>query len=198
MTILDHIRSATRQHHQQIEAELDLMRPDLTLTGYIRYLRRSFGFYVPWEAGMAAALPAGVGARLALWPRAAALASDLRHLQQEPETLSLACAADLPSLASLPQAMGSLYVVEGSALGGQLIAKHVKATLRLGEEACQFLTAYGKQTALHWRAFCRWLEESSTPDQADIIARSACDTFDAMRVWLRGEPSGVQSTTPRT
>ncbi len=86
-------------------------------------------------------------------------------------------------------AFGALYVLEGSTLGGQVIAKHIGRQLGLtAERGCRYYAAHGRETGAMWKAFRLRLAEEATRDEADAIVISATATFDAMRHWLCGIP----------
>ena len=50
------LRSATAIQHRDIEKDLDLLRPSFTRNQYIGLLKRFYGFHLPWELKVSAAL----------------------------------------------------------------------------------------------------------------------------------------------
>lgn len=87
---------------------------------------------------------------------------------------------ELPSNAA---AFGSMYVLEGSALGGQVIAKSAATTLGLGpDNGCAYFHGFHVDTAGRWKEF-RALLESEVGNEPRA-RRQACDaarqTFDAL------------------
>lgn len=92
----------------------------------------------------------------------------------------------LPEIDSRLKALGALYVMEGSTLGGLYISKMIAN--QLGEQvstALSFFDGYGEQTAAMWDAFKSHLDaEVSEPrDQAEVI-QSANETFLHFRTWI--------------
>lgn len=77
------------------------------------------------------------------------------------------------------EAMGMLYVAEGSTLGGQVIRRSVTDMAGLG-----FLDPYGAETGVRWRGFLAVLEDlARTPDQraaAIVGARRAFACAEAL------------------
>lgn len=62
-------------------------------------------------------------------------------------------------LRTVPEALGCLYVVEGSALGGQHIARIVGRDLGLNEaNGARYFFGYGKETDVTWAAFVARLD----------------------------------------
>lgn len=75
------------------------------------------------------------------------LKSDLQELKALPNEKINA----IPEIPNSLQALGVLYVVEGSSLGGQIIAKNFVTRLGLNENQTQFFKGYGPQTGVMWQ-----------------------------------------------
>lgn len=110
-----------------------------------------------------------------------------------------AARATLPHLDSLERALGCLYVLEGSTLGGQIIARNVKTVFGLGNgqhhEVSAFFSSDGSQTAARWRKFLgHFVEfaESASEFQRDAIVAGALDTFSAFESWLKSDTLRMQ------
>lgn len=57
-------------------------------------------------------------------------------------------------------ALGILYVVEGSTLGGRFILKNVSKVLQLsGEDGVSYFNGYGEKTGSFWKYFLAFLSE---------------------------------------
>jgi heme oxygenase (biliverdin-IX-beta and delta-forming) len=93
-----------------------------------------------------------------------------------------------PSIGTKARALGAMYVLEGSTLGGKTILKtlsrHGVSTDRL-----HFLDPYGKDTGALWRAFVHVLERETKSDQAgrNECVSGAIDAFTFAAVCLREE-----------
>jgi heme oxygenase (biliverdin-IX-beta and delta-forming) len=95
----------------------------------------------------------------------------------------------LMSLPAPEAVLGSMYVVEGSTLGGTIIAHEVERRLGLNAETgCAYFRSYGRETAAMWKSFGAVLLEASSPEADDIIVASAQKTFDVMHHWLCEAP----------
>jgi heme oxygenase len=77
-------------------------------------------------------------------------------------------------------AWGALYVVEGSALGGQLIARQLSERLGItAERGGAFFAGWGERTGSRWREFRELLDIEVAGSQAQTQACiGAVDTFD--------------------
>ncbi len=111
----------------------------------------------------------------------AAITNDLTALNTENYHLPEITA--FPKITTQDMFLGMIYVVEGSNLGGQLIAKNVNKVLGLTPQTgLSFFTAAGKKTAQNWKNFQRILEENC--EDADICASAALQTFEALEKYL--------------
>jgi len=75
------------------------------------------------------------------------------------------------------QAIGALYVMEGSTLGGQAISKMIAKQLS-SDTGMRFFNGYGLQTATMWESFKNTIDKKNF-EQADekIIIDAANETF---------------------
>jgi heme oxygenase len=179
--ILDRLRAATADCHQRLEASLNLLRPSFSRTEYVHLLSAFYGFYSPWEAEA--------------WPLLRQTSTMLDERRKTPllkEDLGFfgidaaqveRCEA-LPRLQSAAAALGSLYVMEGATLGGQILFRHFAATLDLDRQGLTFFYGYGPNTAGMWRRFREEVAAFATPANQSAIAESAIATFESMRQWL--------------
>jgi heme oxygenase len=183
--ILDDLRAGTADAHARLEQRLDLLDPDLTEERYRALLERLYGFHAPLERRLAALpLPADLAAPTAR-PRSDLLARDLAVLAPDTAPAALPRAAE-PTPADAAAALGCLYVLEGAALGGSVIAAHVRRVLRLTPETgLAFFTGDGRGTGSRWRRFRRSLElHPSAGGRPAAVVEGARATFAALEAWL--------------
>ena len=189
--LLTRLRQETADLHAAVERRLDVMDRRLSAERYVATLGTFYGFHAPWEAGVrAAAGPTGLNLPAVLelmadrW-RAPSLTADLNHFGIDPVEIELC--PDLPPLDAPGRLLGSLYVMEGSTLGGQVVARHLERTLGLADGAgYAYFRGYGDQAGPRWRRFAARLVEladaAGTPE-ADVIA-GARNTFRALDEWF--------------
>lgn len=179
-TILARLRAETRPYHDALEGNefnqaLAAGTPSEAATR--RFLGKMHGFLVPYEAALRAhAAALGPAWEVAERQRSPLILEDLRV----PASQLPPCPA-MPPLASLPQLLGAMYVIEGSTLGGQVLARQLaKAGLDLG----RYFTGYGALTGPRWKAFCQLLGAAATPATEADIVQSASLTFQHLTAWL--------------
>ena len=181
-SILAQLKARTAHQHQQTEDGVDLMRDDFSLEDYRKLLVRFYTFYKSYEAKMLAAqtknpIEFDYQERLNT-PR---LVADLKNLgMSESEISDIEAFDDLPPLDSKEKIFGSLYVIEGSTLGGQYISRHLKEKFALDEtNGIAFFSGYGKDTGKMWNAFRAAITEfAETSANHEEIIKSANATFE--------------------
>jgi heme oxygenase len=182
------LRAATGPAHQALEDSLDWRVRVATLPGYRALLGRLYGFHAAWEPAIGAEL----GDEPFFGPRRrlAHLAADLGHLGLEPVALEALpvpglTARDGPDLRGSAAAMGALYVLEGSTLGGKVIGRHIAGLHGFSGAGLAYYRAHGAAAGSMWAALRARLESFGDDVAAEAaLTAAAVTTFAAMRVWL--------------
>ena len=127
------LRRSTAEDHAAVEGAIPLMGTDLVLGQYVSVLRRMYGMVSAWERLCERDGPRWMQPMLKERQRRALLEEDLRVLGSElpGSELPNGGAPRLPEFASDAEFLGAMYVMEGSRLGGLMIAKHVEGVLGL-------------------------------------------------------------------
>lgn len=188
--ILERLRSETRQAHERLESKLDLMRPDLGMARYGELLGRFWGFWRVWEPAVETAFgdPGFTRERRRLH----LLERDLEAVGLGGALGTLPLCPELPRLQGAEDALGSMYVLEGSTLGGRHISRHLGRTLGLGPgNGAGYFDGYGERTGSMWRAFGARLESASTPGTQGRTVHAAIETFEILERWLC-EPAAAE------
>ena len=190
--ILQLLRSGTAALHERVERTVDIPGHLGSLSNYTVMLARFHGFYAPLED-----LLAGVGdyesvlIDIAARRKAHLIRDDLRTLGYTPEAVAVLPACPiLPTVARLAEALGCLYVLEGSTLGGQFIRREVAARLGLTpDRGCAFFAGYGERTGAMWKAFGAAVtaHADAHPEDRDVIVAAAVETFTRLDEWFTGE-----------
>jgi heme oxygenase (biliverdin-IX-beta and delta-forming) len=78
-----------------------------------------------------------------------------------------------------------MYVMEGSTLGGQLIAKQLQKTLHLSAgKGDAYFRGHGDQTGPMWREFCEMLKVRVTDEETESAVLSAKAMFATYGSWM--------------
>ena len=181
------LRVATRADHKAVEDSLPLMRPDLTRNGYITVLLRLHGIVAAWEEIANESFSGPLKELARERQRLSLLKRDLMFFQATPDESLKPCLSGFHNSAEL---LGAMYVMEGSRLGGQLIAKHVEEILELDHgSGSSFFRGYGKSTREHWTEFINVLQVHVDDSGTEAVVAGAKKMFREFGDWMRGTPS---------
>lgn len=188
VTILNRLREETRDLHILVERDLDWKQRVATLAAYRGLLARWYGFHATFEPATMAFADAAAKDFFAPRRKLHLLQRDLAHLGLAPEEVDALPVCRPPlSLTTWAEVLGAMYVLEGSTLGGQVIARHVERTLGLDgrEGGCAYYASYGRdEVGPMWRAFQAEVAAQSSPATDDLVVRAAQLTFERLRDWL--------------
>ena len=179
-SVLDGVRRATRQAHARLEDRLDAVgqladpkrRPGL--------IGRYAALYLPADAALSPHLGDVEGLAFASRSRARFLAAFAGTAPLPP----------FPRPRSRAEALGLLYVLEGSSLGGRMVLRAL-ADRGVEEPALAFLDPYGAATGALWRGFLTVLERDAgtQPGDSEAAADGALRGFAHAESLLCGGPA---------
>lgn len=181
----DALRAATDAAHQRLHRLPDfaaLAAGRIALAQYAALLQRTLGFHAALEERLDR-MPglAAYGIHLAERRRTPLLRDDLRWLGLSAEVPR----APLPPLRDTAEAMGALYVAEGSTLGGRHLARALDGLLPPGEDGRRFLLGHGARHGAMWRDVCAAIERcGTTPVARAAMVAGAVATFAAFEAWF--------------
>ncbi len=91
----------------------------------------------------------------------------------------------MPDVQSREGVLGSLYVVEGAALGGKIVAEKLRYLFKNDDRAGrQFFRGRPQPDALPWSTFCEVLQLHAVTADFDKVKEAALQTFGALFFWL--------------
>ena len=180
------VRETARSAHEVLETRLNAILENISLSGYETLLSRFFGFYQPMEARLTVlAGQPDFPPEFKFRSKAPLLAGDLLALGRSESFLrTVPLCERLPELSTTAQALGAIYVFEGAALGGQVIAPRLRSRLGImPQNGGAFFYGDGPRVAVRWKAFREVL--AGTPaESAGPTAQAALQTFEAFNRWL--------------
>ncbi len=184
--VLTELRTATAVEHEQVETTLGLMDDRLGRDRLVAVLTRLHAFWTAAEAGLDAwARRHPADAETVAWARrrrARLFADDLHALGAEPD---VSARPELPAVEDTDQALGRLYVLEGSTLGGTFISRHLATLPTLGPGVrLGAFSPYGAETGAMWHAFRRVTRDRvAAGGDAGRVVGAARATFSALAAW---------------
>jgi heme oxygenase len=184
--VLAELRSATAPEHERVEETLGLLDPALTRDRLVAVLTLLHGFWLAAEEGLDVWAQREPDAADSLaWARrrrAALFATDL-------ETLGGPAGAparpELPRVEDTDAALGRMYVLEGSTLGGTFIDRHLATLPDLsGGVRLHAFSPYGTETGAMWHAFRRAVRDHvAGPGDPARVVGAARGTFTVLADW---------------
>lgn len=188
--VMSQLRSATADSHRSVERKTPFFAPKFDLPVYVRWLRDMLGFYTSLERALLGS-PLLESRAWAYTPRTPLLHHDLNCLGVEWVTGHTRLAA-MPDLSHPLQTAGAMYVIEGSSLGGQVLAARLVKSLGIRHgDGASFFQPNGPHPQEHWARFQALLGRLATDTDAEqALVRGAVEMFNAFDAWLdeRGWP----------
>ena len=157
---LDRLRAATRDAHERLDRRMEAVERLADPVRREELLGRYAAFHLPADAALAPHLDDVADLDFAERSRASLLAgADEDH-------------PSFPRPGSRGEALGMLYVLEGSTLGGRFILREL--TRRgIDDPRLAFLDPYGSETGRRWRGFLEVLERETADDPGSVDAAEA-------------------------
>jgi heme oxygenase len=177
--VLGHLRLATAQHHQQLEDDLNVVERLSSPADRRAIVLRYYQMHAAADAALGVWLGDMADLDYTSRRRTPLLLADLQSLGLIAPPLRQSGAL---IVASQTEALGVLYVLEGSTLGGRVIRKALAAR---GQDhaGLGFLDPYGDQTGDRWKSFISVLEREG-PADLDGVARGGLAGFAHARACL--------------
>lgn len=185
--LLEELKAQTRVQHDQIERTplmARLFAPGYGAAQHRALLLAKLGYYRPLETALRPFAPVipQFPARL----KAAALEQDCREMGIEQCALdALPQCSAVPTIDSDAHALGVMYVLEGSTLGGLVILRQLRSALPEHLKH-HFYGGYGQNTMAFWSLFRTALMQfaQAQPAQWNQVIASAQTTFSTLDQWL--------------
>jgi heme oxygenase len=180
---IEKLRQETEADHHNVEGAVPLMHHGLNVAEYVQCLQRMYGVVAAWEERAAESGPEWLQPLLLARRRRLLLKLDLAWfgIAEKDDRRPM-----LPEMNNLPSLLGTMYVMEGSTLGGQLIARHVAVALDLSEgQGNSYFRGHGSQTGPMWKEFCEMLKLRIPDEQTDAVVVSAKAMFSTFGMWMQ-------------
>ncbi|MFB4392856.1 biliverdin-producing heme oxygenase [Pseudomonas sp. LS_1] len=184
------LRAGTQSSHKALEQRLPFFDARFDLHGYRALMQAYYGFHAPLETLL-------VGHQESARNKTPALTRDLQALGLSAAQIdALPLCSALPVVADEACALGVMYVLEGSTLGGQVLKRAMAERLGLdANNGGAFLDVYAGATGANWRRFLERLGTAPASSQ-DAAVQAAIATFERFEQWL--DDRGVLLEPSRT
>jgi heme oxygenase (biliverdin-IX-beta and delta-forming) len=183
------IAQAVKQNTAALHAEVEaILVPKLnkirSIEDYSAVLRLFYGYFHPLEQRILQYITPAVLPDIAERRTSHLIINDLAVLNARQEFL---ICSSLPQINNADQAFGALYVLEGSTLGGKVIAKMLakNTSVAIPAEAMQFFNGYREETGRMWASFVNVLNQQKNEPE---ISAAANETFFYLKDWMQSLP----------
>ncbi len=186
-TVAQTLKHRTEKNHLALEELLlPVLRAIHTCDDYVSLLKAFYGYFKPVEEAIFRHVNERVLPDIQDRRKADYLLKDLSFLHQQSQHLPLA--TEIPVMGNVYQAMGALYVLEGSTLGGRSITRMLlkNPQVNLQTDQVQFFNGYGEATGKMWTSFVQVLNQLSTNTvDVEAMVAAADQTFLLFKNWLQ-------------
>jgi heme oxygenase len=168
------------------------MGEGLTVAEYVDCLKRLHGVVSAWEEYSAENVPGWLMESVKVRSRRSMLEEDLAWFGVTEHDANRPM---LPAMRGDGGFAGAMYVMEGSRLGGQFIARHLVRVLDLKDgRGDAYFRGYGDRTGAMWREFCHLLREDIAEEETENAIEAAKGMFGVFGAWMS---SGTQRTNEK-
>lgn len=180
--LTDALKTATQENHQKLEGKLvRQMKSMHAVDDYIQLLKNFYTFFSPLEAQITKYIDHTILPDIAQRRKTQLLHHDLTMLGGSNEKDH----QQILTVNNSAEAIGTLYVMEGSTLGGPFIAQLIKKQLPDAPAAFTFFEGYGTATQEMWQRFRNMVNELDlTPEAQQEAINKANETFEKMYDWF--------------
>lgn len=168
------LRDATQVDHTRLEGRIDILRRATTLQGRRRLVEAFAGLHADAEVALAPWLGGLAGLDFEARRRSGRLSEDLRAVGGAPPP------SRPIAVRGVAEALGLMYVLEGSTLGGRVIRRQLAAN---GQDmtGLSFLDPYGEAVGARWRGFLAVLDGRPAQDARAMAAGAVAGFREAER-----------------
>lgn len=176
------LREATRGIHGRIDHHpvlAPLVRSDLSRSDYERIVRCLAATLLQLDPPLRAAVSSHFGPdAFQPSPRLDWLHADLRALGTQVTDPVLAIGRPLHQPASAAETIGMLYAMEGSTLGGRVVARQLHRHLGLtADNGAAYFAGHGDATEARWQSLWNFANAACPNNQVEAAARGAVAIF---------------------
>ncbi|MFD1631174.1 biliverdin-producing heme oxygenase [Pseudopedobacter beijingensis] len=167
------IKEATKQPHQELEkVVVQKLKAIQSEADYIDFLNGFYAYFSSLEKAFQPFITPEVLPDYSTRRTSAYLKKDIEELGGNTDNLS----AIVPTITNTQQAIGALYVMEGSIMGGSAIVKMLeKAGITKG---VSFFSGYGAETGQKWGMFVGIMNKTAQTEEEQAQAiETAGQTF---------------------
>ena len=176
----EQLKESTHPSHQALEKKMvSMIRKIRSRHDYVKFLKLMYGYFSALEKRVQEYVSElEIGKRR----KAERLLEDISYFEA---TASPDLCKELPPITSHAEALGAMYVMEGSTMGGETIAHMIERQAGInGPSGFSFFNGYGEDTGRMWEEFKTLLNRPLDElEKLDLIL-TANRTFITFYKWI--------------
>jgi heme oxygenase len=178
--INEQLKESTHPSHQALEKKMvSMIRKIKSRQDYVRFLKLMYGYYSALERRVQEYVS---DLEIDKRRKAERLLEDISYF--EASTDQDLC-KELPPITSHAEALGAMYVMEGSTMGGKIIARMIEGQAGLnGPSGFSFFNGYGEDTGRMWEEFKVFLNKPFDEMEKLNLILTANRTFITFYNWI--------------
>lgn len=178
--INEQLKESTQPSHQALEKKMvSMIKTIRTRQDYVNFLKLMYGYYSALERRVQDYVSdMEIGKRR----KAERLLEDISYFEASgtPDICH-----DLPPISSHAEALGAMYVMEGSTMGGKTIARMIEGQAGInGPSGFSFFNGYGEETGRMWEEFKAFLNRPCDEMEKLNMILTANRTFNTFYKWI--------------
>lgn len=176
------LKEETKHHHAQLEKNMmGRIRAIKDIGDYVSLLGIIHGYYSSLDVAIRLHLLRDRFPDISRRQRSDVILDDMNQLL--PGSVSGPLCLEIPRINSICSALGALYVLEGSTLGGGIVAQIISGKIN-ADRGFSFFRSYGKDVPEMWSTFIDYLKQGYTESEHTEIIEAAKETFLTFNDWL--------------
>jgi heme oxygenase (biliverdin-IX-beta and delta-forming) len=181
------LKDSTQPSHQALEKKMVSMIKDIrNKQDYVKFLKLMYGYYSAMESRIQDYV---ADPEISKRRKAVRLLDDISYFESSSEA---ALCQELPPIRSHAEALGAMYVMEGSTMGGKIIAKMIEGQAGInGPSGFSFFNGYGEETGKMWEEFKVLLNRPLDEMEKLNLILTANRTFKTFYNWIDKHAAAV-------
>lgn len=174
------LKEQTKQAHQSLEKVIiQQIKKIHSEEEYKNLLKLFYGFYQPMENHVDKFINNSNMPDYTERRKAENILHDIKEISGDTD---LPICNDIPVIDSTAKALGVMYVLEGSTLGGSIIARMLNKQAAIPYQQLSFFMSYNDNSMAMWKEFTdainKYAEENNDSDQIIISAKTTFEKFE--------------------
>jgi heme oxygenase len=176
----EQLKESTQPSHQELEKKMvSLIKKINNRQDYVKFLKLMYGYYSALEKRVQEYVS---DMEIEKRRKAERLLEDISYFES---TITTDMCNELPPITSHAEALGAMYVMEGSTMGGKIIAKMIKGQAGIdGPSGFSFFNGYGEDTGRMWEEFKAFLNRPFDEMEKLNLILTANRTFITFYNWI--------------